>query len=70
VEDVYLGTERDEGKHWPRDVPCVGRRKDGVTSCGVKEQGTGGTNGWEKNFTSIDPEIGIRKTASNRIKDM
>jgi hypothetical protein len=33
----------------------------------VKEQNIGGTNCWKK-FTSLDPEIGIRKIASDKMK--
>jgi hypothetical protein len=45
----------------------VGKRKDGVPTCDVTE--------WkdkllERNFTSVDPEIEIRKIASNKIKEI
>jgi hypothetical protein len=43
-------------------------RKEGVTSCSVKVQGSGGT--WlERKFTSTHPEIGIKKIASNKMRD-
>jgi hypothetical protein len=38
AEDMHLETKTDEGKFWPRDMPLyVGRRRDGVTPCNVKE---------------------------------
>jgi hypothetical protein len=36
----------------------------------VEEQKIGVTNCWEIRFTIKDPEIGVRKIASNKIKNM
>jgi hypothetical protein len=37
VEDGHLDTERDEGKY-QGICPVCGRRKDGVTSCNMKNK--------------------------------
>jgi hypothetical protein len=40
----------------------AGRKKEEVTSCNVKVQGSGGTDGWKESLlVSIHPEIGIKK---------
>jgi hypothetical protein len=48
---------------------CVGTRKEGVTSCNVKEQETGGANG-RKNVNVNRPINYNKKKAFNKIRDM
>jgi hypothetical protein len=43
-------------------VLYAGKRKEVITSCNVKEEGTGGTDGYKKKFTGLHPQIGIKRS--------
>jgi hypothetical protein len=47
VEDGHLEAERDEGETL---IKVYVGRKEGVTSCNVKVQGSGGTGGWKESL--------------------
>jgi hypothetical protein len=51
AEDGHLEAEGDEGETLIKVyVLYAGRKKEEVTSCNVKLQGSGGTDGWKESL--------------------
>jgi hypothetical protein len=48
VEDGHLEAEGDEGETLIKVY--AGRKEEGVTSCSVKVQESGGTDGWKESL--------------------
>jgi hypothetical protein len=71
VEDGHLEAEGDEGETLIKVYTLYAGRKEGGGSHILQCEGTRvWRDRWlERKFTSIHPEIGIKKIASNKMRD-